>query len=44
MANPSLRRLRNSFARFTFEAPGLALRALQRPHVAGVDRNVVRET
>ena len=44
MASPRLRRLRNSLTRFIFEAPGLALYALQRPRVAGVDPQVVRET
>lgn len=44
MASRRPRRLRNSFARFTFEAPGLMLYALQRPRVAGVDPKVVQET
>lgn len=38
------RRLRNTITRFTFEAPGIALYALQRPRVAGADPAVVRET
>lgn len=40
----SRRRIRNTIARFTFEAPGLALYALQRPRAAGVEPDVVRET
>jgi hypothetical protein len=40
----SLRRMRNILTRYTFEAPGVVLHALQRPRVAGVDPQVVRES
>jgi hypothetical protein len=40
----NLRRMRNILARYTFEAPGVVLHAIQRPRVAGVDPHVVRES
>jgi hypothetical protein len=44
MASRMLRRLRGRLLRLRFQAPGVIAGALLRPHVAGVNTDVVRET
>ena len=44
MANRTMRRLRGRMQRLRFQAPGVIAGALLRPHVAGVNADVVRET
>jgi hypothetical protein len=44
MASPQIRRLRGKLTRLQFEAPGFIAHLLLRPHVAGVNADVVRET